>query len=244
MRSGILENPVALFIVIPFAALLFPHVFLLTGGYYLWIMPTPREIGYVENATALFFLFGGLYAFSLVKMESAKIVKWFRPAIIFYGLVAIWVALEEVSYGQQFLHFTSPEWFLEHNFNKEVNIHNLAGDAISHSMKTAGYIVVSLIGIIAPLAVRFGNIRLSRENLFYYFIPGAWLIFPSLLSLFANLPKTILKLMPDGAKLIESSKYFNESGEYEEYMLGVWIILYVAMVHRGLRGKRKALHRI
>ncbi len=234
MGSSILSRSAVVYIGAPALAFFFPHLFLVVGGYYDWIMPVPREIGFVENATALFFVIGGVYAFVLAKNDLSKNVSLLRPALVIYGILAIFVALEEVSYGQQFVHFNSPEWFLENNFNKEVNLHNLGADSLSHVMKTGGYLVASLFGIIAPLAVLYGAVKIPKGNIISYIIPTAWMIVPSLFHLFANLPKTILKVLPSGQAMVDASQYFNESGEYEEYMLGVWVILFLVSAHRAL----------
>lgn len=226
-----------LFIWLPVALFLFPHIFLITGGYDRWIMPNPREIGYVENATALFFLSGGLWALYTAFSVKPSPAPFFKATLIAYGALAIWVCMEEISYGQQFVHFDTPEWFLERNKNREVNIHNLYGDAISYAMKTGGYIGVSVAGILTPLILRYKNIKFPTTSWRYYFFPSTVMIVPSLFHLFANLPKQALKATEAGRDIVERYYYFSEAGEYEEYMLGVWVILFVAMVGQRV-GKR------
>lgn len=238
MEPRFFSRPATIFIGAPVLAFLFPHLFLLTGGYFEWIMPVPREIGFVENASALFFLIAGVYAFVLARKDISRGIFLLRPALIFYGVLAILVALEEISYGQHFLHFSSPEWFLENNFNEEVNLHNLGADSISHAMRTGGYLIVSLFGIVAPLVVLYGSVNIPKGSVIQYFIPTAWMIVPSLFHLFANLPKNILKVLPDGPAMVDTAPYFAESGEYEEYMLGVWVILFVVSIHMAIAKNR------
>ena len=225
-----------LFLWLPALAFLFPHIFLLTGGYYAWIMPDPREMGYVENATSLFFMIGGVYALALAFSPAARDVRFLRLALVLFSALAIWVSLEEISYGQVYFHMNTPEWFQQRNAQKEINLHNLYGNFLSYTMKTGGYVVVSLAGIVVPLVVHFRNIRLSPANVFYYFVPPTWMIVPSLFHLFANLPKNIVKNFDP--EFADTSRYFSESGEYEEYMLGLWVILYVVTIHRRIREGR------
>ncbi|VAX23987.1 hypothetical protein MNBD_NITROSPINAE04-1696 [hydrothermal vent metagenome] len=244
-NTDIISKPWIVFVVAPLAIFIFPHVFLVTGGYEAWIMPDPREDGYVENASALFFLLAGIYAFYLAKSNIGGQTIFFRAAMVFFGLTAVWVCLEEISYGQHFIGYSTPDWFLAHNKNREFNFHNLDKDAPSYALKTAGYVLVSTVGIVAPLIARSMKIGyaisgvsilgLPIPGFFRYFIPTCWMIPPSLLHLFANLPKNIIKLLPGGQELVESSHYFSESGEYEEYMLGVWVFLYVVSIHAAIR---------
>ena len=176
------------------------------------IMPNPREYGFVENATALFFLAAGGYALYLaIVVANNNTPMLVRAALLIICAGAIFVALEEISYGQHFINYKTPEWFLENNKNKELNLHNLGEDLPAYAMRTFGYIVVILTGIIAPMIGWLIDIRMRPGSLFYYFIPTCWTIVPSLFHLFANLPKTIISLFPGGAKLVESSYYFSES---------------------------------
>jgi hypothetical protein len=253
MNTDILSKPWLVYVVAPIAILIFPHIFLVTGGYEAWIMPTPREGGFVENATALIFLSAGLYALYLIKADMGKETTFLRAALFMFGLTAIWVCLEEISYGQHFFGYATPEWFMAHNKNRELNFHNLGQDAPSYALKTAGYVLVITLGIIAPLMVKLMKAgyaafdisvsELPTRGIVYYLVPSQWMITPSLLHLFANLPKNIIRTFPGGEEFIESSYYFGESGEYEEYMLGVWVFLYIVSVHTAIR-KRALLGKL
>ena len=228
------KQSLLLFAVVSAALFIFPHLFLLFGGYFEWIMPNPREVGYVENATALFFLTAGVLAINIAYSIKPAPAPFFRATLIAFGALAVWVCLEETSYGQQFVHFNTPEWFLERNKNLEVNIHNLYGDTISYAMKTAGYVGVSLVGIIVPLVIRRKGLTFDRSEWFYYFLPSTVMIVPSLFHLFANLPKQAMKAL-GFVNVVEQYAYFSEAGEYEEYMLGVWVILFVVMVSQRVK---------
>lgn len=238
--GSLFKNDKLLFLGIPLLIFLFPHIFLITGGYETWVMPDPREIGFVENATALFLFLGGLYGFYLSIFTHPRDVNFFRTTVLLIGILSLWLCLEEISFGQHLLHLNAPDWFVEHNYNQEINIHNLARDRVSHTFRTTGYITVIIVGIAAPLAVKFMKNKFSKRSWFYYFIPTPWMIVPSLFHLFANLPKNILKLIPGKGQLLVENSYFRNSGEYEEYMFAIWVILYLVMVHRSVM-KREAI---
>ena len=98
-----------------------------------------------------------------------------------------------------FISYRPPEWFLEHNKNKEFNLHNLGEDAPAYAMRTIGYALVSITGIIAPVVVWLKDMRLYLRGVYDYFIPSCWIIVPSLFHLFANLPKAVINLFPGGS---------------------------------------------
>lgn len=177
-------------------------------------------------------LSGHYTVYILIKLVQRGTGPFIRSTLALIGVILPWTSLEEISYGQHFFSFKSPDWFIEHNYNMEINLHNLGQDQLSHFLRTGGYLTVALSGIIAPLIVHFSGIKFAVTNWFYYFLPTPWLIVPSLFHLFASLPKKILKFMPDW-----NNFYFSQSGEYEEYMLGVWVILFLSMVHRVIRNR-------
>ncbi len=215
-----------------------PHIFLLTGGYYVFVMPIPREDGLVENATALFFLIASLFAFRLIaKSEVSTLV---RAAFIFIAVASLWVCLEEISYGQHYFGYTTPEWFGAHNKNHELNFHNLDNDAPSYALKTGGYLIVSIFGIIIPLVMYFKGRRPAAGTFWDYFLPSVAIIPASLLHLFANAPKAILRGCEVGSAFVDQSRYFAESGEYEEYMLGVWAIMFLLQTSAAIRRANKS----
>lgn len=70
---------------------------------------------------------------------------WFLAGI---GLFCFFVAGEELSWGQRLLGWRAPEYFLIHNFEQEVNLHNVVGK------QSQNYLLVFLImgyGMVAPL---------------------------------------------------------------------------------------------
>lgn len=73
----------------------------------------------IEWASVLVFAWAGV----------AGLMRAIRQRRLFDGLVALFllfVAGEEMSWGQRLLGFTPPSYFLEHNAQQEVNLHNFA----------------------------------------------------------------------------------------------------------------------
>lgn len=78
------------------------------------------------------------FLFYLVASLIALRVAWlFRTAgitlhaVLYFGLFAVLllVAFEEISWGQRIFGIESPQYFVEHNLQKELNLHNLVVSA-------------------------------------------------------------------------------------------------------------------
>lgn len=121
-------------------------------GQYLKIVQEDRPI---EWATV--WLFGVAGIIQLRKALSNRL-----PFDILVGLFFLFVAGEEFSWGQRLLGYSSPEYFLAHNYQQEVNLHNLPGTVLKPKWillaALAGY------GILLPCVALFGRLRalLSR----------------------------------------------------------------------------------
>jgi hypothetical protein len=76
---------------------------------------------------------------------------------ILVGLFCIFVAGEEFSWGQRLLGLEAPDYFLAHNFQQEINLHNLPGAYVKPKwiliLALAGY------GILLPAVARLAPAR-------------------------------------------------------------------------------------
>lgn len=222
-----------LYVTLPVALFAFPHLFLWLGGYRTWVLPVEgRELGLVENATAAFFLIAAAHAFYLLATRRGSAPWGARLGLGVVGTASLWVALEEISYGQHWFGFESPPWFVRANNQQQLNLHNLAGDRPANLLRTLGYVLVAGLGVLAPLAVARRRTPLPTWSRCW--IPPRWMIAPSLLQLFCNAPKQLL-YTPRGREHLPPDSYFRLSVEYEEYLFGVWMMLFVYSVHRNLR---------
>ena len=86
-----------------------------------------EENGLVENLQILLLFFAIVnYIIFLKKKEIYNTSKFFIYFIYLYFLGLIYFFLEEISWGQQFFNWQSPEFFLNLNNQKETNIHNIS----------------------------------------------------------------------------------------------------------------------
>jgi len=86
----------------------------------------------------------------------------------FFGLLAascFYVAMEEISWGQRLLGFSSPEFFKTNNLQGETNLHNFLTGPYATTLKVAlTYVMAGAMtayGVLYPLALRW-RFRLAR----------------------------------------------------------------------------------
>ncbi|MEM7110506.1 MAG: hypothetical protein AAF519_19920, partial [Bacteroidota bacterium] len=92
-----------------------------------------------EYATATIFLVCGVVA-----IFRAKKVATYRFIRLLIPLVLIFIALEEISYGQRIFQFNNPEVLEEFNVQNEFNLHNLS---IVHHYLVPGLVFFFLISL-------------------------------------------------------------------------------------------------
>lgn len=184
-----------------FLAIVLPVI--VVAAYIIMITVAPRdqiqwlhgETGPVEIATALVFLAAGILslvmAFRIGKVDPQR-PMYVVAAFVFIALVAFFMLLEEISYGQHFFGFESPEVFQEHNKQKEFNLHNLWDDKPSSTLRDIANICVPVGGLLMPLLIALRpqwNYR--RRSWSWYLFPrwelALWIIFSMLISPFRKL---------------------------------------------------------
>lgn len=122
-----------------------------------WAALVPESYyGLVQEDGPVEWLTVGLFGAAAVSRLGAA---W-RSRRVFDGLVGLFclfVAGEEISWGQRLLGFTPPDWFLESNFQQEANLHNFA--AVFGRPGTVLAVLLAAYGVALPLAARWRGIR-------------------------------------------------------------------------------------
>lgn len=115
-----------------------------------------REDGWVEYLTALFLLLGaivlGSNAIKAMRLNDKKQLLFFTLA----SLVFIFGAGEEISWGQRIFGIHTSEYFMEHNYQGETNLHNLKIGGIDLNIlifSNLMFIALAFYFIILPLLV-------------------------------------------------------------------------------------------
>jgi hypothetical protein len=72
-----------------------------------------------------FFVAGGAFVVAARRQrQSTRALPWFLAGL---ALFCVFVAMEEISWGQRVFGHRPPDYFLAENFQQELNLHNIAG---------------------------------------------------------------------------------------------------------------------
>ncbi|SDX84916.1 hypothetical protein SAMN05444411_11092 [Lutibacter oricola] len=87
-----------------------------------------KEDGFAEYGTAvLLFLSSMLLFIRFFKLQSSKKILW-KIGILGMGIIFLFGAGEEISWGQRIFEVESSEYFIENNAQGETNLHNMVVD--------------------------------------------------------------------------------------------------------------------
>ena len=132
------------------------------------------EDGLIENATAVVYLCCFVLGLSLAKRVAANGARRWSLFYVALSFAFLFVAMEEISWGQRLLAFESPSLFHEQNIQKEVSLHNLSGLYI---LLHPAYIMVGFVGafggrILEQIGVPHDHVvrLLPRPRLFVFFL--------------------------------------------------------------------------
>ena len=140
------------------------------------------ENGFIENLASLFLFFSII--FLLIARNLYKDVKFINIFLIIKILALIYFLGEEISWGQHFFKWTSPEFFKNANNQGETNIHNISNlfDQLPRTL------VIIWCTLTVPIILLIKKNYKINENLFKVLCPDKDLKFLSIILLFFILP--------------------------------------------------------
>jgi|SaaInlStandDraft_4_1057021.scaffolds.fasta_scaffold62432_1 hypothetical protein len=120
---------------------LFSLSFLICGFYLYAVLYVPQwyvlatyEDLYGEWVQTFSFLATSIFSFLIIFNTKQKTA--YRAFFTLLGIAALYVFLEEISWGQRLIGFGTPEFFEKHNYQDEVNFHNLLTGPVDVWTKT------------------------------------------------------------------------------------------------------------
>ena len=188
------------------------------------------EQGLIELATAFL-----AFAASWLALRSAKAARARLPSSqwVWFLLVALgcfYIGGEEISWGQQLLHWQTPEAIEALNRQNETNLHNMS-TWFNEKPRILVELGVLVGGVLMPAARLSRGRQLSREDGFAYWLwPTNGLLFTGLLA--------VLVLVPKRYEFAAGSPLFPLNlrwSELQEYYFALFLWLYAWSALRRLR---------
>ena len=141
-----------------------------------------KENGFIENLSSSFLLVAIIFLFRA--RNYYKNVKFINIFLIIKILALIYFLGEEISWGQHFFKWTSPDFFKKVNVQGETNIHNISNlfDQVPRAL------VVIWCALTVPITLMLSKKHNINENLLKILCPDKSLKFLSMILLFFILP--------------------------------------------------------
>ncbi len=123
-----------------------------------------QEDGWVEWGTFFAFLLAALLrSLKAVGARAKGLSGTARIGAALIALFCLFVALEEISWGQRLFSFEPPEVFLAENYQQEINVHNFLKDRSLAGMSLDSRFLIALIalayGVIGPALATVPSLR-------------------------------------------------------------------------------------
>lgn len=136
--------------------------------YYLSV----QEDEYLEWSSFWAFLSAGFVYLWLARQRiRSGQLAWFSGGIALFCLV---IAMEEISWGQRIIGYRPPEYFLAHNFQQELNVHNVVA---TQYRKLALHAVITGFGLLLPMISLVPSVRRTLNR--YGITPSPCALIPA-----------------------------------------------------------------
>ncbi len=179
-----------------------------------------KEDGIIENLTVLFFGGAGvMFIYAMVSTHAGvkEKLRDYRLVIILLGVLCIFAALEEISFGQRLIGWDSPEYFEEHSTQKETDFHNFPAISVVFGILAACLV---LYGVVVPFGLHYYQNRFNR----FREILGIRILYPPVPAAIV-FGAGILCIVLDYLTLFVAGERF-VTNEYEEFFFGYGFIIF------------------
>ena len=222
------DLPNCLWFCLPILVALFPYVMRIIStetDQYVF-----GEQGIIENYTFLIlFIAIVLGLLSLMKMKTFEF-SFFKFWLALLVLGCIYYAGEEISWGQHWFGWATPDAWMGVNDQGETNLHNTSAllDQVPRMLLTIAAVVG---GVIIPAYMSVRKIRLSADNFFYWLWPTHVNIPTCLLAVFVSLHEKAYKLFDTTVPHILDIR----AGETKECLLAMFLFMYIASFYKRIK---------
>jgi len=216
-----------------------------------WDLLIPNEIGFLEIATELFLL-PAMVMSVFIFLRRRELPRRFGWLVLLGGLAALYFAGEEISWGQTYFQWRTPEAMAELNKQGETNLHNLElakygpwvdllDDVLSNIPRQTMLLMCLVGGIILPLTLR-KRLAAAPQNFWHWAIP-TWRIVPAaMLAVGSTIPEKLydafIKHNPDVPNWPRDGYAYmalvDPAGELKEYAFALVILVYIFSIYRRM----------
>ncbi len=223
--------PVGLSVLLPLGMVLYPcatQIPLVN-----WEHGLDREHGFIENLTALLLLAACLF---FVQAWRGRRDAWQGAWLVLWAIGSFFFLGEEISWGQHYLGWETPDWLKGMNRQAETNLHNLRGSLgffLNRGCSAALSLAVLILGL-GSLGVAWWRCLWPEARVHPIWLwPPASCALTALLSAAVRLPRLI---SGEDSALDLPPLYGVAMGELKEGLQALFILLYALSQRQMNRG--------
>ena len=216
----------------PIAIFLYPAILIIPS--LNWEADIYREYGLVESLSNVFLFVAIVFSFRSIILPLTIIQ---RTWVSLFVLGCILFLGEEISWGQHYIEWKTPEAWSEMNNQNETNLHNLQGwpEFLFSKIARNGLSIGLIIGsVVAPWWLRKNPQFCIPGKINFWLWPSSESAIVAILAVASNLPKRLLKNF--GVE-IPWLYYGPADGELKECLFALFIMMYAIVLLRTLRAQ-------
>ena len=185
----------------------------------------------VENLQSLFLFISLIYFYLIIKKINYK--NKFIYSFFIISFIGIFYFLgEEISWGQHFFKWSSSEFFLEFNNQKETNIHN-----ISNLFNELPRTIVLLWCCFSFLVLYIGKFFKIKKVISFLIFPNKKLLIISLSLIFFVFPDLILSKFDLDNTYQRLTFNFLRLSELQELIIAFYFFVYSSSINKEFKKK-------
>jgi len=187
------------------------------------------ELGVIELATPIMLVPAIISGIVIFINREKLVVKKLGYWILLITLACIYIAGEEISWGQQLVGWGTPEWAKGVNDQHETNLHNMSS-WFDQKPRLLLEILVLIGGIFLPLKRKLQGMRLPRDSWQYWLCPTIVCLPAALFAILSRLPDRI-KVLSELSNTIVNIRY----SEVQELYFAIFLLIYLLSIRNRLR---------
>jgi hypothetical protein len=191
--------------------------------------------GIVEHSTVLILLPGIVAGFAVFFFHRKNLpAPWLGWWILMWTLACVYFAGEEISWGQWFFQWETPEIFKELNSQEETNLHNIT-PWLFQKPQALVEIWIFVGGIVLPLWWRYKDKKwiADHNNAKFWLLPTYVCIPVAAIAIVARFFKPFLKAVP-----LPHLRSLG-TGELREYYIALFLCLYLLSIWFRIRNRNQ-----
>ena len=217
------DLPKPVWLLLPFVVALLPYVarmISVESDKYVY-----SELGIIENLTFVFLCVAIITCFVFLTSKKKYNFLSFRYWIILFLLGTIYYAGEEISWGQHYFGWATPESWKDVNDQQETNLHNTA--AIFDQIPRTLLSIAALIGgVLIPIYRRFKNHIPNEQSFFDWLFPTYVCIPAALLSMLVSWHEKPYEFLNVSIPAVLDIR----AGETKECLLALFMMIYALSI--------------